>query len=165
MASEHSFDIVSNVDMQEVSNAIQQALKEINQRYDLKDSDSEIDLMPADKILILKSGDDYKCQAVLDILKNKLIGRGISVKSLEEGEVKEALGGTVKQEITIQQGIPQDKAKQIGKDIRESGYKVKSQIQGDQIRVTAKKIDDLQAIISLIKEKEYPIHLETINFR
>ena len=88
MASEHSFDIVSNVDMQEVSNAIQQALKEINQRYDLKDSDSEIDLMPADKILILKSGDDYKCQAVLDILKNKLIGRGISVKSLEEGEVK-----------------------------------------------------------------------------
>ena len=115
MASEHSFDIVSNVDMQEVSNAIQQALKEINKRYDLKDSDSEIDLMPADKILILKSGDDYKCQAVLDILKNKLIGRGISVKSLEEGEVKEALGGTVKQEITIQQGIPQDKAKQIGK--------------------------------------------------
>ncbi|GBE05655.1 putative nucleotide-binding protein [bacterium BMS3Abin10] len=165
MASDHSFDIVSKVDLQEVSNAIQQALKEISQRFDFKGSKSSIELDQAKNEIRVASDDEYKLKSVVDILQGKLVKRKISLKSLNYGKIEPALSGTAKQVITIQQGITTEKAKEIVKTIKETKLKVQSEIQKDQVRVKANKIDDLQSTISLLKEKDFNVHMEFVNYR
>lgn len=158
-----SFDIVSKVDMQEVDNAINQAKKEIAQRYDFKGTKSEID-MKEDAILVL-ADDDYKLTAITDIIQSKMLKRGISLKSLDYGKEEAASMGMIRQSITIKQGIATEKAKEINKIIKETKMKVQSQIQGDQVRITAKKIDDLQAVMQLLKGKDLEVDLQFINMR
>ncbi len=165
MADEHSFDIVSKVDLQEVSNAVQQAMKEIGQRFDFKGSKSNIDLDKGKNEITLIGDDEFKLKAVTDILQSKLVKRGVSLKALNYGKVEPASGGTVRQVITLQQGIPSEKAKEIVKIIKDTKLKVQSQIQQDQVRVVAKKIDDLQSLIKLLKEKDLGIHMEFVNYR
>jgi len=163
--AENSFDIVSKVDLQEVSNAVHQAMKEIGQRFDFRGSKSDIELDMEKNEVVLKSDDEYRLKSVVDILQGKLVKRKISLKSLIYGKIESALAGTVRQVITLQQGIPVDKAKEIVKIIKGEKLKVQSEIQKDQVRVRAKKIDDLQAVISLLKEKDLGIHMEFINYR
>ncbi|WP_438448291.1 YajQ family cyclic di-GMP-binding protein [Gorillibacterium sp. sgz5001074] len=163
MAADNSFDIVSKVDMQEVNNAINQAQKEIDTRFDFKNSKSSIELDKED--ITLSSDDEFKLQNVMDILQSKLTKRGISIKNLEYGKVEPASGATVRQKIKLKQGIGQDMAKKINTLIKDSKLKVQSQIQGDQLRVTGKSRDDLQKIIQLLKGADLPIELQFINFR
>ena len=158
-----SFDIVSVVDKQEVDNAVNQTIKEIAQRYDFKKTKSEI-TQEKDSIKIL-ADDDYKLKAIIDILQSKCIKRNISVKALQYGKVETASGGLVRQIITIQQGIAKEKAKEIIALIKESKLKVQAQIQEEQVRVTGKNIDDLQAIISLLKGKDLEVDMQFENFR
>lgn len=165
MADEHSFDIVSKVDIQEVLNAIQQAMKEISQRFDFKDSKSNIELNKDKNEIVIISDDEYKLKSVIDIFQGKLVKRRVSLKSLVYGKIEPALSGTVKQVITLQQGIPTEKAKEIVKIIKDTKLKIQAEIQKDQVRVRAKKIDDLQSIISLLKEKDLGIHMEFANYR
>ncbi|MFN3739109.1 MAG: YajQ family cyclic di-GMP-binding protein [Thermodesulfovibrionales bacterium] len=165
MAEEHSFDIVSVVDMQEVSNAVDQAMKEIGQRFDFKGSKSSISLNKKDSIITLISDDEQKLKSVIDILQSKLIKRGVPLKSLNYGKIEPASGNTVRQIVTIQQGVPQEKAKEIVKFIKDLKVKVTAEIQKDQVRVKGKKIDDLQAIISKLKEKDFGIALQFTNYR
>lgn len=161
--SEFSFDIVSKVDTQELTNAITQALREIENRYDFKDSKSDIELDKTD--IIVSSDDEFKLNAVIDILQSKLIKRGISLKNLDYGKIEPASGGTVRQTIAIKQGIDKDTAKQINTMIRDAKLKVKSQVQGDQIRVTSKSKDDLQKVMSLCKEADVAVDLQFVNLR
>jgi cyclic-di-GMP-binding protein len=163
MSKENSFDIVSTVELSEVTNAINLAMKEIENRYDFKGSKSSVSLEKEE--LVILSDDEYKLEQVKDVLASKLIKRGISLKSLEYGKIEPATGGTVRQRAKITQGIDQEQAKKIGKLIRDSGIKVKSQIQGDQLRVTGKSRDDLQAVIQLVKQADLPIDVQFINFR
>ncbi|MDP2167828.1 MAG: YajQ family cyclic di-GMP-binding protein [Thermodesulfovibrionales bacterium] len=165
MAEEHSFDIASRVDMQEVSNAVQQAMKEIAQRFDFKGSKSSIELNKDKAELILVSDDEHKLKSVIDILKSKLIKRNVSLKALDYGKVEEAAGGTARQVISLQQGIAVEKAKEIVKLIKNSKLKVQTEIQAEQVRVRAKKIDDLQEAIKMLKEKDFGIHMEFVNYR
>lgn len=165
MADEHSFDIVSKVDIQEVLNAVQQAMKEISQRFDFKDSKSNIELNKDKNEIVIISDDEYKLKSVVDIFQGKLVKRRVSLKSLVYGKIEPALSGTVKQVITLQQGIPTEKAKEIVKIIKDTKLKIQAEIQKDQVRVRAKKIDDLQSIISLLKEKDLGIHMEFANYR
>ena len=165
MADEHSFDIVSKVDIQEVLNAVQQAMKEISQRFDFKDSKSHIELNKDKNEIVIVSDDEYKLKSVIDIFQGKLVKRRVSLKSLVYGKIEPALSGTVKQVITLQQGIPTEKAKEIVKIIKDTKLKIQSEIQKDQVRVRAKKIDDLQSLISLLKEKDLGIHMEFANYR
>ncbi len=165
MADTYSFDLGSKVDLQELENAIQQTLKEVANRYDLKDADAALEYKSSDSKLHLSAADDYKVQQVYDIFKQKLVKRNISTKVLTPGPIKSALGGTAKQEIELQNGISKEKAKDIIKDIKDSGLKVQTQIQDTQIRVTAKKIDDLQAIIALVRGKDYGIDVQALNYR
>jgi len=159
-----SFDIVSKVDEQEVDNAVNQAIKEMSQRYDFKGSKSEIKWEKKEEVTIT-ADDDYKLKAVIDILQTKLAKRGVSLKSLEYGKVEDASGGLKRQVIKILQGIPQDKAKEISKFIKELKLKVEAQIQGDQLRISGKKIDDLQEAIRSLKEKDLKIALQFVNMR
>ncbi len=161
----HSFDLVSKVDFQEVNNAIQQSLKEIFQRFDLKDSNSEIVLLEKEKKIHLKSQDEYKVGLIYDILSQKLVKRGISAKALKRGKIESALGGTAKEDIEIQQGISKEKAKEIVGEIKKHNPKLQSQIQDEQIRITSKKIDELQSVIKILKEKDFDIPLQFINYR
>jgi uncharacterized protein YajQ (UPF0234 family) len=165
MADEHSFDIVSRVDMQEVSNAVQQATKEILQRFDFKGSKSSIELNKDKAEIILIADDDYKLKSLTEILKAKLVKRNVSLKTLNFGTIEKAAGDTVRQLITLQQGIPAERAKDMVKLIKDTKLKVQSEIQKDQIRVRAKKIDDLQAVIKMLKEKDFDYHIEFINYR
>lgn len=165
MAEEHAFDIVSEVDMQEVLNAVNQAMKEISQRFDFKGSKSNIELDKGKGTITLTSDDDMKLKSVTDILQSKFVKRGISLKALSYGKVEQAAGTTVRQLITLQQGIAQDKAKEIVKLIKDMKLKVNAEIQKDQVRVKGKNIDDLQAIIARLKEKDFGIHLEFANYR
>ena len=165
MADEHSFDIVSKVDLQEVLNAVQQSMKEIQQRFDFRGSKSNIELNKDKHEITLVSDDELKLRSVTDILQTKLVKRGISMKALQYGKIDQATGGTVRQMVTLQQGIPVEKAKEIVKIIKETKLKVQAEIQKDQVRVRAKKIDDLQAIMSLIKEKDMDIHIDFLNYR
>jgi cyclic-di-GMP-binding protein len=165
MAEEHSFDIVSKVDLQEVLNAVQQAMKEIQQRFDFRGSKSNIDLNKDKHEITLVSDDEGKLKSVVDILQTKLIKRGISLKALSYGKIEQASGGTVRQIVTLQEGIAVDKAKEIVKLIKDAKMKVQAEIQKDQVRVRAKKIDDLQTAISMIKDKDFGIHIEFINYR
>ena len=163
MAKEPSFDVVSQVDMQEVSNALNQTTKEISQRYDFKGSKSEV--IKDDDGIKITTEDEMRLNAIVDILKSKFIKRGVSIKNLEYGKIEDAAGGMVRQKIKIKQGIDSDVAKKITKDIKETKLKVQAQIQDDQVRVSGKKIDDLQSVIAFLKEKDYGLDLQYINFR
>ncbi|MFD0587514.1 YajQ family cyclic di-GMP-binding protein [Paenibacillus sp. GCM10027627] len=163
MSSESFFDIVSKVDMQELANAITQAEREIETRFDFKGSKSSIALEKDE--LVVGSDDDYKLKSVIDILQTKMIKRGVPIKNLDYGKVEGASGGTVKQRIKLRQGIEQDVSKKINILIRDSKLKVKSQIQGDQIRVTGKSRDDLQAVIALLRGADLPVDLQFTNYR
>lgn len=163
MAKEHSFDIVSKVDMQELSNAVNMAMKEIVNRFDFKNSVSKIEL-EGDKVKLL-SDDDGKMRSVIDILQSKLIKRGISLKALKFGKVEHALGGNARQEASLINGIESEKAKQIGKTIRDTKMKVQAQIQGDTVRVVAKNVDDLQSVIALLKDEDFGIPIQFVNYR
>jgi len=163
MASENSFDIVSKVDLQEVSNAINQAMKEISTRFDFKGSKSEIALEKDE--LVVVSDDEYKLKSVLDILLSKLVRRNVPVKNLDYGKVEPAAQGTVRQRIRLKQGIDQENAKKINTIIRDTKLKVKSQILGDQIRVSGKSKDDLQKVIQTLRSADLPIELQFVNYR
>jgi len=164
MASDCSFDVVSKVDMDEVKNAVSQAMKEIGQRFDFKGSVSKIELKD-DKVLTLSSDDEVKLKAVIDVLQTKLHKRGVSIRSMEYGKIQPATKGTVRQEITIQQGIPQEKAKGLIKAIKDSKIKVQASIQGDQLRVSGKSRDDLQEVIALFKKDDQGLDLQFTNYR
>ena len=158
-----SFDIVSKVDMQEVDNAINQTRKEVGQRYDFKGSKTTIDLEP--EHIQIVSDDDFKVKAVCDILQSKLVRRSIALKALDYGKIEPAAGGLAKQTITVKQGIDSDRAKQIVKFIKDRKLKVQAQIQADQLRVTGKKRDDLQAVIQSLKAEDFDLPLQFVNFR
>lgn len=160
---ENTFDIVSKIDTQEVSNAIQQALKEIHQRFDLKDSKSDI-TMDKDGIT-LASADEYKLKAVTDVLQGKLVKRNVPLKGLSYGTIEPAAGSTVRQKVTMQQGIPIEKAREIVKAIKDSKKKVQASIQGDLVRVSSKDRDTLQEIIALLKQKDFGIDMQFTNYR
>jgi len=162
--ADNSFDIVSKVDLQEVSNAIQQALKEIHQRFDLKDSKSNIELEGKEAI-VLTSLDEYKLKAVTDILGTKLVKRGVPLKALNYEKIEPAAGSTVRQKVTMQQGIPTEKAREIVKAIKDSKKKVQASIQGDFVRVSGKDRDTLQDIIALLRNKDFGIDMQFTNYR
>jgi uncharacterized protein YajQ (UPF0234 family) len=163
MSKEASFDIVSKVDMQEATNAIHQAQKELEQRFDLKGSGSEIAVEK--ESITLNAPDEMKLRNVLDILEAKLIKREISLKSLEYGKIESSLGGKVKQVVVLKQGIEKDNAKKIINLIKDTKLKVNAQIQDDQIRVVGKNRDDLQAIIAKLRGAELDLDLQFLNFR
>lgn len=163
MAGGYSFDIVSKTDMAEVKNAVEQASREIATRFDFKHSVSEI-TMNGDS-LVIHSDDEYKLDSVVDILQGKLVKRGVSLKALERGKVEPAAKGTVRQTITFQQGIPADQAKVITKRIKDSGLKVTTQIQDEQVRVSGKDKDVLQSVIQLVKGMDLPMELRFVNYR
>jgi uncharacterized protein YajQ (UPF0234 family) len=165
VAEEHSFDIVSRVDLQEVLNAVQQAMKEIGQRFDFRGSKSNIELNKEKHEIALTSDDESKLKSVVDILQTKLVKRGVSLKALNYGKIEPAAGNTVKQVVSLQQGIPVEKSKEIVKIIKDTKMKVQGEIQKDQVRVKAKKIDDLQSVMKVIREKDLGIHIEFINYR
>jgi len=161
---ENTFDIVSKVDLQEVSNAIQNALKEVHTRFDLKNTKSDIQ-MEGKEALVLSSSDEYKLKAVNDILQSKLVKRGVPLKALTYGSVEPAAGSTVRQKITMQQGIPTEKAKEIVRVIKDSKKKVQASIQGDTVRVSGKDRDTLQEIIALLRQKDFGIDMQFTNYR
>ncbi|HIJ60489.1 MAG TPA: YajQ family cyclic di-GMP-binding protein [Nitrospirae bacterium] len=164
-AEEHTFDIVCKIDMQEVSNAQIQTMKEVSQRFDFKGSKSNVDLDKDKGILTLISDDEAKLKSLIDILQSKLVKRGVPLKGLSYGKIEQSAGNTVRQVITLQQGIPTDKAKEIVKDIKNTKIKVSAEIQKDQVRIKGKKIDDLQAVIAKLKEKDYGIYIHFTNYR
>lgn len=159
-----SFDIVMKADLQEVDNAINQAQKELAQRYDFKGSKSKIEWDKKKEISVV-GDDEYKLKAVVDILQSKMTKRGISIKNLEMGALEPAFEGTVRQKVTLQQGIPGDKAKEINKLIKDSKIKVQSNFQDEQVRVTGKKRDDLQEAIALVKQTDLGLDFQFVNFR
>src|SRR5438309_1040245 len=161
---ENTFDIVSQINLQEVANAIQQATKEIHTRFDLKDSKSNIEMEGKDAI-VLSSLDEYKLKAVTDILQQKLVKRGVPLKGLTYGTVEPAAGSTVRQKITMQQGIPIEKAREIVKTIKDSKKKVQASIQGDLVRVSSKDRDSLQEVIAMLKQQDFGIDMQFTNYR
>ena len=163
MAAENSFDIVCKVDMQEVTNALDQARREIDTRYDLKGSKNEVKLEETD--ITLTVADEMKLRAVIDILQSKLHKRGIPLKALDYGKVEEASGGALRQKIAIQQGIPIEKAREIVRLVKDSKVKVQAAIQEDQVRISGKNRDDLQKIIALVKDRDFGIALQFTNYR
>ena len=162
---DNSFDIVSEIDMPEVSNAIQQALKEVSTRYDLKDSKSSIELKEKDKKILLASADDYKIKAVAELLEGKLVKRKVPIKNLTYGVISPASGSTVKQEIDLQQGVPIEKAKDIVRKLKDSKLKVQASIQGDVVRVSGKDRDTLQQAMALIRGDDFGVDLQFTNYR
>lgn len=163
MAQEFSFDIVSKTDPQEVTNAVQQARKELQTRFDFKGSKSEITQSPEEIVLI--SDDEQKLKSVRDILEDKMVKRKVSLKALDYQTVEQAALSTVRQRVKIVQGIESEKAKAIVKTIKDAKIKVQAAIQGDQLRVTGKNKDDLQKAISLVKEKDFGVPLQFVNYR
>lgn len=162
---ENTFDIVSKVELPEVVNAIQQAMKEIIQRYDLKGSHSNIELNEKEHTITLTSGGDFQIKAVLEILQAKLVKRQVPLKALAYGNITPAAGSTVRQVITLQQGIPTEKAREIVKTIKDSKKKVQASIQGDLVRVSGKDRDILQDIIALLRGHDFGIDMQFTNFR
>ncbi len=163
--ADSSFDVVSKIALPEVVNAIQQAQKEILTRYDLKDSKSTIDLNEKDLKIALASGDDFKLKAVTEILQSKLVKRGVSIKNLEFGKVEPAAGQSVRQEVKLLQGIPQEKAKDIVRVIKDSKKKVQAAIQGDMVRVTGKDKDVLQEVLAMLRSGDFGVELQFTNYR
>ncbi len=158
-----SFDIVSHVEMQEVTNALDQARREIAQRFDFKDTGTSLDR--DDKLIEVRSSTEDRLKAAVEVLKEKLVRREVSLKALSEGPVQPAAKGTVRQSIHVNQGISDEKAKELTKFVKGTGLKVQAQVQGDQVRVTGKKKDDLQAIIQAVKGRDFGIALQFVNFR
>ncbi len=165
MPSQFSFDIVSEVPMQELDNAVNQAIKELSTRFDFKGSKSSLELNKTEKKIKIIADDDLKLRNLHDILKGRLAARKISVKALQFGDPEKAFEGTLRQEVTIVQGIPADKAKAIVKSIKESGLKVQAAIQDEQIRVTSKSKDDLQGVMQLLRANPPEIPLQFTNYR
>lgn len=161
---DNSFDIVSKIDLQEVSNAMQQALKEIHTRFDLKDSHSNIALEGKDAI-VLTSADEFKLKAVNDVFQQKLVKRGVPLKGLTYAAIEPAAGSTVRQKISMQQGIPIEKAREIVKLIKNSKKKVQASIQGDLVRVSGKDRDSLQQIIAMLRQQDFGIDMQFTNYR
>jgi cyclic-di-GMP-binding protein len=162
---DNTFDIVSKIELPEVSNAIQQAVKEIQQRYDLKSSHSSIELNEKDQKIQLQSQDEFKLKAVIEILEQKLVKRKVPLKGLNFGAITPAAGSTVRQEITLQQGIPIEKAREIVKTIKDSKKKVQASIQGDFVRVAGKDRDTLQDVIQLLRSSDFGIDMQFTNYR
>jgi uncharacterized protein YajQ (UPF0234 family) len=162
---DNSFDVVSVVDMPEVLNAVQQARKEFQTRFDLKDSHSEMELNEKDKTIVVHSIDDFKLKAVVEILQQKLAKRRVPLKNFTYGPITPAAGSTVRQEITIQSGLPVEKAKEIVKRIKDSKIKVQASIQGDLVRVSGKSRDLLQEAIQLLKSADFGLDLQFTNYR
>jgi len=163
MAKENSFDIVSKTDYAEVTNALNQTSKEISQRFDFKGSKAAVEL--SDKDLILTAEDETKLRNMNDILQSKLLKRGVSIKALDYQKIEPAAGGTVRQSVKIQQGIPTDKAKEVVKFIKDGKYKVQASIQGESVRVTSKDRDTLQEVIAALKGKDFGIDMTFDNYR
>lgn len=163
MAKENSFDIVSKTDYAEISNAVNQTRKEVSQRFDFKGSKALVDVFDND--LILSAEDETKLRNMNDVLQSKLVKRGISLKALDYQKVEPSAGGTVRQVVKVQQGIPTDKAKEIVKFIKDTKLKVQASIQGDTVRVSGKDRDTLQEIISKLKEKDFGIDMQFSNYR
>ncbi len=165
MADTYSFDIVSEVNLQEVDNAINQARKEIAQRYDFKGSKSAIELNLKEKTLTIISDDDFKLKSVVDVLQGKLVKRGVPLKALKYGAVEPAAGGTVRQVVTLQVGIDKENARQIVKMIKDTKLKVQAQIMDDQVRVSGKNKDDLQSVMAKVRGAELPFAVQFTNYR
>lgn len=163
MAKENSFDIVSKVSLEEVTNAVHQTMKEVRQRFDFKGSQSDVKL--EDSELVLVSDDDYKLKALIDILEQKLAKRKVPLKALSYGKIESALGGTLRQRVGVQQGISTEKTKEIVRFIRDTKLKVKNTIQGDSVRVSGRDRDTLQDLIALLKEKDFGIDIQFTNYR
>jgi hypothetical protein len=162
---ENTFDIVSVVEIPEVVNAIQQALKEIHTRFDLKDSKSDIILNEKEKIVTLASKDEFKLKSVTELFEQKLVKRKVPLKALTYGAVEPAAGSTVRQQVTLQQGIPIEKAREIVKTIKESKKKVQASIQGDMVRVSGRDRDTLQEVIALLRGRDFGIDMQFTNYR
>src|SRR3954453_24137882 len=162
---DNSFDVASKIDLNEVRNAVQQASKELQTRYDLKDSKSSIELNEKENKIQLASSDEYKRKAVTEILGQKLVKRNVELKGLQYGTITSASGGSVRQEVRLQQGIPTEKAKEIVKTIKDSKLKVQASIQGDVVRVSGKDRDTLQQVIALLRNKDFGIETQYTNYR
>jgi cyclic-di-GMP-binding protein len=162
---DNSFDVVSKIELPEVNNAIQQALKDINNRYDLKDSKSSIELNEKDHKIVLASQDEYKLKAVIEVLEGKLVKRKVPLKGLTYGTLIPAAGSSVKQEITMQQGIPIEKARDIVRKIKDSKLKVQAAIQGDLVRVSGRDRDTLQSVMKLLTGSDFGIDMQFTNYR
>ena len=165
MAKNSSFDIVSEIDLQEVDNALNQAIKEIRQRYDLKDSKTELELNKKDKFITMNTKDDYSRKQSIDILQTKLIKRGLSIKALKLKEPEPAASGRLRQTINLQSGISKDNAKKITKMIKDLKLKVSAQIMDEKLRVQGSKKDDLQAVINAVKEADYDFPTQFVNYQ
>ncbi len=163
MANDASFDVVSRVNMQEVDNAVNQCRKEIGQRYDFRDSKTEL-ILKDDELKVVTE-DDFKLRSVIDTLQTKLIKRGVSIKNLDYSKVEQASGGMLRQMIKIKQGIETEQARKMVKDIKGLNLKVQAQIMDDQVRVSGKNKDDLQSVIHSLKEKDYGVELQFVNYR
>jgi uncharacterized protein YajQ (UPF0234 family) len=162
---DNSFDIVSQVELPEVLNAIQQAMKEVHQRFDLKDSKSSIELNEKERKIQLASKDEFKLKAVVEVLEGKLVKRKVPLKALTFGPVEPAAGSTVRQEITLQNGIPTEKAREIVKSIKDTKKKVQAAIQGDLVRVSGKDRDTLQQVIQHLRSQDFGIDMQFTNYR
>lgn len=165
MAQQNSFDIVSEVNLQEIDNAVNQARKEVAQRYDFKGIYSTIELDQKEKKLVITTGDEFHLKNIIDILQSKLIKRSVPLKALKYGSIEPAASGAVRQIITLQVGIAKDDAKKIIKLVKDSKLKVQVQIMEDQVRVSGKNKDDLQAVISLLRDQDFPFALQFVNYR
>ena len=165
MAADSSFDIVSKADMPEVLNAVDQAMKEIRQRFDFKGSKTSIELDQDKKEITIVSDDEFKLKSVIDIFEGKLVKRKVSLKMMSYGKMEDAAGSTVRQVVTIQDGISTERAKELVKHIKTLKLKVQAEIQKDQLRVKSKKKDDLQAVRTSIKEKKLDYHVDFVNYR
>jgi len=163
MAQQNSFDIVSQVDTAEVANAINQTVKEVRQRFDFKGSSANVVLEKTE--LLLTAEDETKLRNMNDILQQKLVRRAVPLKALSYGDIEPAAGGTVRQRVQIQQGIPQEKAKEVVRFIKDTKVKVQASIQGDVIRVSGRDRDTLQEVIALLKNKDFAIHMQFTNYR
>ncbi|GAC1406902.1 MAG: YajQ family cyclic di-GMP-binding protein [Pyrinomonadaceae bacterium] len=163
MAKENSFDIASQIDMAEVKNALDQTMKEVRQRFDFKGSNAQVVI--DDKDLVLTAEDETKLRNMNDILQQKMVRRSVPLKALDYGKIEAALGGTVRQRVTIQQGIPTDKAKEVVRFIKDAKLKVQASIQGDIVRVSGRDRDILQETIAQLKTKDFGINMQYINFR
>ncbi len=163
--ADNSFDVMSKIDLAEVSNAIAQAMKEIQTRYDLKDSKSSVELNEKDRKILLASGDEYKLKSVNEILAQKLVKRGVPIKGLTHGPVTHATHGSARQEITLQNGIPIEKAKDVVRIVKDSKVKVQASIQGDVVRVSGKDRDSLQQVMALLKNHDFGIDMTFGNYR
>ena len=166
MAKNATFDITSTIDLQEVDNAVNQARKEVAQRYDFKGATAEIEFDREAAVLTLTADDDYRLKALVDVLQSKLIKRGVPIRNLDYGKVETASAGHARQVITLQQGISTEKGKEIVKAIKAGGFKkVQAQIQDDQVRVQSPSIDELQAVIAMLKKEDFGLELDFGNFR